>query len=305
MNGLRCLLLLIALHACVGPSSEPPRTDAPDSEALLATAPAEVQQWIAQLRTGDPDLQQPAMEALSEPDDPQVLTLLLAIARDPKQDGLFRMDVIHTIGATGKREAVRPLLDLLAEDLEARSGIWAALIPALGALGDPAAIPMLTKTLNLPDDDWLGREASVRALGQIGTSDAVAPLMAAVNRMDTRADAIEALAAIAAVCAAPTLIDVLDESEESLNVAHARSGLIKMGVQALTAIEEAIHQPTTPEFPNTWKRRALVDIAAEIGGREAAELLSSLRDDRDPEIAAAAQSALATMEAGDSESSLQ
>ena len=80
-----------------------------------------------------------------------------------------------------------------------------AIIPALGHLKDERAVPLLIKALNNLDEDWLGREAAARALGDIGSTKAVPGLIRAAWLPETRNAAIKALAAIGD----PRAVDVL------------------------------------------------------------------------------------------------
>ena len=56
-----------------------------------------------------------------------------------------------------------------------------AIIPALGHLKDERAVPLLIKALNNLDEDWLGREAAARALGDIGATKAMPGLIRAAG----------------------------------------------------------------------------------------------------------------------------
>ena len=92
-----------------------------------------------------------------------------------------------------------------------------AIIPALGHLKDERAVPLLIKALNNLDEDWLGREAAARALGDIGATKAMPGLIRAAWLPETRNAAIEALAAIGD----PRAVDVLRDAEPTMNLYFA------------------------------------------------------------------------------------
>ena len=99
----------------------------------------------------------------SAAEDPICIEQLIAELAHP--DPNRRWDAVAALGAGGDRRAVPPLMRALEKDMKERTGIAMAIIPALGQLGDERAVPLLLKALNKLDEDWLGREAAARALG--------------------------------------------------------------------------------------------------------------------------------------------
>jgi len=182
------------------------------------------------------------------------------------------------------RRAVGPLITALRWDLEVRTGQWARIIPALGALGDSAAVPILVETLKIPDDDWLGREMSARALGEIGDPSAIPALTATAWRGDTRDEAVVALAAIYDSRVVPVLISALDPGEEPETREAAISGLNRLGSMAVPELVEALGEYSS-EHPDTDRRVWICQLLGESGDPVAMEELIAHRDDPDPAIA--------------------
>lgn len=183
------------------------------------------------------------------------------------------------------RRAVEPLIAALRRDLEERTGSWAWIIPALGALRDSAAIPVLTETLEIPDDDWLGREMSARALGDIGDPSAIPALTAAAWRGDTRDDAIMALARIPNSDVAPVLVSALDPGEDPETREAAMDGLEWLGWMAVPALVEALGEYSS-EHPETDRRVWICQLLGDSGDADALEVLRAHRNDPDPLVAA-------------------
>jgi HEAT repeat protein len=75
---------------------------------------------------------------------------------------------VRTVASLGDDQAVQPLIELLheADDPEVRLSV----IEALGSLGNPRAIPVLSNEAR--SADWRVRAKSVSALGEIGDSGA-------------------------------------------------------------------------------------------------------------------------------------
>jgi HEAT repeat protein len=182
------------------------------------------------------------------------------------------------------RRAVGPLIAALRWDLEVRTGQWARIIPALGALRDSSAVPILIETLKIPDDDWLGREMSARALGEIGDASAIPALSAAAWRGDTRDDAVVALAEIYDIRVVPVLVSALDSGEEPETREAAISGLSRLGSMAVPELVEALGEHSS-EHPETQRRVWICRLLGESGDLVAMEELTAHRSDPDTAVA--------------------
>ena len=181
------------------------------------------------------------------------------------------------------RRAVAPLIAALRRDVADRTGLWARIIPALGALRDPAAVLVLTETLEIPDEDWLGREMSARALGDIGDPSAIPALTAAAWRGDTRDDAIRALAGIPDSHVVPVLVSALDPGEDPETREAATEGLRWLGSMAVPELVEALGE-YSPEHPETERREWICRLLGESGDPRALEALQAHRSDPDPAV---------------------
>lgn len=123
----------------------------------------------------------------------EAVARLAGVAEDPGETGSVRFRAITLLGDLGDPAAAEPLMRVLESDLERRTGLWAAAIPALGRLGDRRALPLLVRCLENREEDWLGREMSARALGELGDIRAAPPLIEATRYEDTRPAALDAL----------------------------------------------------------------------------------------------------------------
>jgi len=182
------------------------------------------------------------------------------------------------------RRALEPLIAALRRDLQERTGWWAQIIPALGALRNSAAIPVLTETLEIPDEDWLGREMSARALGDIGDPSVIPVLTAAAWRGDTHNDAVIALAQIYDSRVVPVLVSALDPEEDPEVREAAMQGLRRLGSLAVPELVEALEE-YSPEHPGKELRVWICRLLGEGGTPEATEALQAHRSDPDPDVA--------------------
>jgi HEAT repeat protein len=205
----------------------------------------------------------------------------LALARSNSNDE--RMAGIKGLCNSQNPGAVQPLINALQKDLKERTGVWAWIIPALGASRDPRAVPVLTKTLTLMDEDWLGREMSARALGDIGDPSSIPVLIAAAWRGDTRDAAIKALAKFHDKRVIPVLLSALDPEEDQQTREAAYTGLLNLGSMAVPEMMEAFTD-FFPEFPQTLKRLELCRLLAASGDERALSMLRENINDPDKSI---------------------
>jgi HEAT repeat protein len=186
-------------------------------------------------------------------------TSLLKVVRDKSAGGQAKMDAVIQLGALNDPKTVKPLIDILKQDMRERSGIWAAAIPALGGLGKSEAVPVLLEALNNRDDDWLGREMAADALGDIADPVSVDALIKSSYFADTRESCIQALAGMGDVRAVEVLIGALDEAENPETIEAAGKGLLKMGDAALPALQKEL-QNHSKEHPNRYRREIVGQI---------------------------------------------
>ena len=241
-------------------------------------------QAVELIASHNPEEQQQALEALSKSTHPQASRFLLELIQSPDTNGVLKIDAANALGMRGDRTVVPELITALEKDFTKRTGIWAGLIPALGNIGDTKAIPVLLKALNNQNEDWLGREMAARALGQIGSNTAVPDLLEAVWMVDTRYEAIVALASIRDVRAASIFIDALNDSEDIEIVQAAERGLEKLGDEAINEMIESF-LITHPEHSDTIKRVRLCQLLGNSRVPSAVDALKkALRQESDPEV---------------------
>jgi HEAT repeat protein len=218
---------------------------------------------------------------------------LIELVADDSAPGLQRMDAATELGKSGDRRAVPPLITVLESDMERRTGVWAAVIPALGELGDPRAVPILVRAMELRDEDWLGREMAASALGEIGDPEAVPALLSAASMADTRGPAVEALAAIGDARAAPLYVDALAGGDWPETIQVAERALLALGAEAVPHLTAALDAP--PEA-DPKQAAAAARLLGELGDPSALPALKKAADDPRQEVRKAASSALLKIE---------
>lgn len=214
---------------------------------------------ISKLKSSDVNEREEAVWTLGESRDPRAVAPLVKVLRDRAEDGQVRMSAAMALGATGSGNAVEPLITCVREDMKMRTGILAGCIGALGELKDPRAVPVLLKVLRNRADDWIYREMAARALGNIGDPEAMDDLITAAYMADTRHDAIAALSKIGDARAAETLIEALDEEEDSSTAEAAKAGLLNIGAPAVPALINEVEN-FSPEYTESKKRAAIAEI---------------------------------------------
>lgn len=202
----------------------------------------------------------------------------LALLKSPKKEDYERG--VKDLSEMNDPRAVQPLIIALRRDLKERSGLWAWIIPALGALGDPSAVPVLTHTLTLNDDSWLGREMSVRALGSIGDPSSIPQLLVAALRADTRDDAIDALGHFQDKRTIPVFLSALNQQENKQTREAAINGLHLLGSIAIPEMLEAFCYFSS-EHPETSKRLVLCHLLGTSGDKRAVRMLQKSIADPD------------------------
>jgi HEAT repeat protein len=127
------------------------------------------------------------------------------------EDSAVRAAAVRALGRLGAPGAVEPLL--LALDDE-DGAVRQAAPTALNTIGDWRAAPWLIEAL----DDPAARVPAAYALGRIGSSTAVKPLIERLGDADPemRKAAATALGALNAEAAAPALLRLLSDDDEEL-----------------------------------------------------------------------------------------
>ena len=248
---------------------------------------------LRSLRAEDWSERRRAVLALSAAAPAQAWPLLERALGDPSDD--VRHAAVLVVGRLGIAEAHDELLKpriLGSVDANLR---WAA-VRALGELADARDIIPLTRLLQ--DGDWLVRNEARKVLAQ------------AVGRLGEDRPQGQARAAV------DTLIHLLFIENELLRPLVVRS-LCRHGSRALTALREALREPSPPMLagvvrvlgllydrtslpalvrlsthPDRRVRRAVAEALGRLGGPEAARTLLRMLAVRQEEVCDAAQGAL-------------
>jgi len=175
---------------------------------------------------------------------------------------------------------VQPLITALKRDIKVRTGLWAWIIPALGRLGDSAAVPTLEHTLTMNDDHWLGRDMSANALGKIGSTESIPVLLEALERGYARGSVIEALAKYDDQRVIPALISALQQGEEPETIQVAMNALHRFGSGAIPELIDAFDE-FSPEYSATQERLRLCHLLGKSMDKRAIERLHASMKDPD------------------------
>ena len=134
--------------------------------------------------------------------DPELARRCAAeVAKHP--DAAARAEAVRTLAQLGGRGALRALVDLLGDPERV---VRREAVAGLGALGDAAAVPFRARVLADGGDEEL-QAAAAAALGRLGTSDALPPLLALVQKrslLSLRRPTKARLAAVQAISRIPT-----------------------------------------------------------------------------------------------------
>jgi len=225
-------------------------------------------------------------------EEPASLEQLISEMAHP--DPNRRWDAVTSLGASGDRRAVPPLMKALKKDMKQRTGIAMAIIPALGQLKDERAVPLLLKALNKMDEDWLGREAAAWALGDIGSSKAVPDLVRAAWMAETRYAAIKTLSGMGDPRAIDVLVSALSEQEDPEVQEAAIAGLIHIGEKAVPVLLDKL-DTRHREYTEDYERAQAAMILGKLGDQRAVDPLTQALDDPSPEVIKRAETALESL----------
>lgn len=200
------------------------------------------------------------------------------LAQVRSQDVPEYMEGVKALCEIDDPRAVQPLITALKRDIKVRAGLWAWIIPALGRLEDPAAVPILEHTLTLIDDHWLGRDMSANALGNIGAIESIPVLLEAAERGYARESVIKALAKFDDQRVIPALISALQQGEEPETIQVAMNALHRFGSAAVPEMIDAFDD-FSPEYTATQERLRLCHLLGKsIDERAIERLHESLKD---------------------------
>jgi len=188
----------------------------------------------------------------------------------------------------GERAAIGLVPELMRASEDEDLGVQVAAVRALAQIADARAVPVLCR--------WLGekrlipeiRQQIARALGEIGSAEAVEPLIQALRDEDesVRAAAANALGRIGDARAVEPLIQALRDSNWRVRAAAAEElGRIR-DVRAVKPLIQALRD-------SNWRvRAAAAEALGRIGDARAVEPLVQALGDEDKSVRAAAAGAL-------------
>jgi len=261
---------------------------------------------IAALPLGDAEARKAVTEVLGEIGDVRAVEPLVAALHDG--DAGVRDAVAGALGRIGA-PAVGPLIAALGERDANVRGLFTAVLVGVGA---PAVEPLVAALGN-----WDGyvRWAAAEALGRIGDTRAVEPLVVALNRRQSSSGDKEAGAAAAAALhqiGEPAIELLVAALADQYGCSAAADALDKLGwipddgvagatywaargrVDECVRIGSPAVEPLIAilRFEGSWKREVAAGALGQIGDARAVEPLVAALEDRDGELRGAAAWAL-------------
>ena len=151
-----------------------------------------------------------AVEVLNEVADPRAIKDLLSAMRD--QDWWVKVRAADALGSIGGPKVVEAVLGLLNDDDEF---LRRTAVEILNSIKDERAVDYLINALD--DEDWWVRERAADALAKLGSERAIPALVKMLDRQPESAKiAVRALSEIGNTDAIEPLISKLQESDVSL-----------------------------------------------------------------------------------------
>ncbi len=230
---------------------------------------------IEALEFEDPAIRARAARSLGLRGQREAVAPLIALLAKPEAAPSVRSAAYTALGRLGDRRA-RPVLESCLDE-ESREELRGDCAAALGSLGDPAALPRLLAALD-GDPAFLVRSRTVEALGHFPQYAAVAALiglLAPEANRSLRRRAIAALAVSRPAAATQPLLRLLAESrsaEERFAVVDTLARLApKEAVAPLQALLAATQDPLR-------RTRVVIALGAIRDGSAAPSLVESLGD---------------------------
>jgi HEAT repeat protein len=232
-----------------------------------------------------------AVKALGQSTDERVVQALIPLLMDPVK--AVRVDTTEALARLGAAALTSLLAALNGDEWILRLHAC----EALGKIGSEEAVPPLCE-LMLNDRDAAVRQDAAKALGGIGSPHALEPLSAALQDLEVRPFAVEALGKIKDARAVPTLIRIVTGSGRPRNARKAavcgdETGelfLEEMEVQehAIAALadigDDRAIDPVIGALQDTRLRSAAAAALGRFGLRVADPLLAKMKTETDSNI---------------------
>lgn len=289
--------------------------------ALRKIGQAAVPALIVALQDPNGNVQEIAVAVLKDLSDPRAVDPLIGCLTN--KNWIVRMHAAKGLGIVGDARAIVHLMSLLTDEVKAvrvdatdalarigrpalasllaalRHEAWILRLhacEALGKIGADDAVEPLCRAM-LQDRDTAVRQDAAKALGGIGSPDALEALTVAVNDLDVRPFAVEALGKLKDPRAVGTLIDVVTGKSRPANVRQvpvcggaAETDVEEMEVQAfaiggLAEIgDDRAIEPLIRALKDTRLRAAAAAALGKMGLRVAAPLLAAMKTETDSNI---------------------
>jgi HEAT repeat protein len=241
-------------------------------EKLVGMGSPAIEAIVASLKLNPPHLQTLAIEALGKIKDPRsVKVLITCMERDS-----LKKEAVEALGEIGSSAAVEALIEAFHDDKPwIRSGVINSL---KNIKGGPEIADIFLRALK--DTNWEVKKSAAAALGELGVSRAVNPLIDALRDgfVGVRGAAAAALGEIGDRNAVEPLIIALRDKNSDVrgNAAWALSKLDDTG--AVDPLIRALKDI------NWWVRSAAAYSLGEIGDRYAIGPLIGVLKDRDHNV---------------------
>ena len=212
------------------------------------TTPVPIRLVLEALHDENEHVRAAAARALEKAHDQEVSQPLFSALHD--RSWSVRAAAAQTLGRLGNRTAIKPLIDIIGNDVD--EAVRAAATEALGHMKD--AVPLQPLLLALGDSKWLVREAAIAALGKSGQRVPRESLIAASQDVDivVREAALIALQRIYPETGVANAIDSIAQSQTQAlpvqettanSTAHNTQWLLAL-LQTIRQILAGIHRPT-------------------------------------------------------------
>jgi cyclophilin family peptidyl-prolyl cis-trans isomerase/HEAT repeat protein len=221
---------------------------------------------------------------------------LAAAIQDPSGRISGWWPVAYALQRVGDRRAI-PALQQLATTPGRYTRAFAA--RGLGALKDASSAPLLRTMLDQAKGDPIVTPSVVRALGQVGSPEAEAPLIALLTTANTdpnvRLEALSALAALKSQAALPYVQELLTDEWPIMRAAAVRAtgAIDPEGFLTLLSGME-------PD-PHWTVRSAIADVLGRMPADAAVDRLRPMLDDPDKRVVPSVVAGLARLKAPDLE----